>query len=184
MKRLFQIVLWSIIMLLPMLYFTFLFTKVPLPSNNALVNVGRRVYEKSGCPVCHSRFVRSTMSDMVRFLPDNYLNFDTTKFNALRRFQNHRLDMFSSRIGSDLEYLTLSSTNDIFLEQYLKNPGAFNNNTLMPKYEHLFYEKLSQDEILFALGSLKNNVGIEKYIDNYTRGEALIYYLKEYENGI
>lgn len=167
-----------------MWYFLFFMALDPKPGFQAVsspANAGRRVYEKSGCPACHTRFVRNTVADMIRFRPDDYLKADISPATGLLKFQSRNPDVFSRRIGPDLEYLTASSTNDEFLMNYIKNPQAVFKHSVMPAYAALFHEKLTDDEIFFASGTQKNKVAFEKY----TRGEALMDYLKgTSENGI
>jgi len=173
------IVFRSLILLLPLsgilYWFGLNFRLMPTPGSFQ-VEAGRRVYENSGCPVCHSRFVRNSVTDIVRYLPDVYLKKDFSPAAGFDRFGQGRLDFFSRRIGPDLEYLPVTSANFDFLENYLKNPRAYYPGSMMPSYDRLFREKLTRDEISFARGSRNSDVGFE----TMTRGQALLAYLKEF----
>lgn len=173
MKRILAVFFWSIFLLSPMIYF--LSRSKENSPLNPIVLAGRRVYENSGCPACHTRFLRKNVAEMARYTPDDYFKIDVTPAASQQRFNSNQLDMFTRRIGPDLEFPSDVWDDPVFLESYLKNPRRMYKHSIMPGYAHLFNEKLTADEILFASRSLKNKPDLGMYL----RGQALISYLRE-----
>ena len=139
------------------------------------MRAGHRVYENSGCPSCHSAFLRNNISDLARFLPENYNQVNVSREAYQQRFNTANLDFFTRRIGPDLEYTSDALNNFDFMIDYIKNPRRYNNESIMPGFSDLFNQKLTRDEISFAVGRNKS----QSALNLYTRGDVLIYYIKQ-----
>jgi cbb3-type cytochrome oxidase cytochrome c subunit len=139
---------------------------------NPLYLAGRKVFENSGCHSCHTRYIKMIPEEIVRYFPEDYFKINLSSFK--QKFLTERLDITGPRLGPDIENITFGLYGESYIKDYIKNPGIFYNKSIMPQYSYLFNEKLRNDEIIFASGSLKFQKG---YL-MYNRGEALMYYLK------
>ena len=175
MKRHLLNFFWCLVVIFPLMYFIFKNSRESIIRGNSLVDIGRQVYEDSGCPVCHTMFMRNTVEEVIRFLPDDYLKWDTSTIAEMQRFRRRKLDMSGRRIGPDLENLSVSMRNDFYLENYIKDPFRLNKHSVMPAYENLFKELLDRDEWNYFHGDMRKKESFGKI----TKGDALVHYLKE-----
>lgn len=144
--------------------------------SDLLAAAGRRVYLKEGCPECHTRFIRRSVADLIRYMPEYYYKIKTPVVLYKELFLKRQGDAFGHRIGPDLEFLPDWMFQSAFLEAYIKNPSRFHRNSIMPSYQGLFSEALYQGE--YGDKDLNGQAVDKDSIAGYSRGQALLFYLR------
>lgn len=173
-KNIFNLTAWVLLFFMPALYFLAAKnTAIAVFPRNSLAEAGRKVYENSGCVFCHSRVIRKSVPELVRYLPDEYYKLNLSPEIFFRIFSNDYADFTGRAIAPDLGYLPYSMKDELYIENYIKNPRAGNVASIMPAYSRLYREKLRADEIYSGWGSSFLHNGYDNNNENYSRGKAL-----------
>ncbi len=99
--------------------------------------VGRNIYVREGCYLCHSQQIRSLRDEVER-----YGHFSL----AAESMYDHPFQWGSKRIGPDLARVGGKYSND-WHYQHLQNPQALVPESLMPRYAFLATRPIQIDNI-------------------------------------
>ncbi len=95
---------------------------------------GRDIYVAEGCYGCHTQMVRPIVSETIRYgeysKPGEYI-------------YDHPFQWGSRRVGPDLHRRGGGAQSNYWHYRHLINPQEVSQNSIMPIYEHLKYDKLN-----------------------------------------
>lgn len=146
--------------------------------HTALELVGRDIYIREGCGVCHSQQIRPLLAEVERYGP----------YSRAGEFVYDRPFLWGSkRTGPDLHRIGGKYT-DVWHEAHLLNPRDLVPNSIMPAYPWLSERQANADEdiqlklkVLQQLGHPYTDVEIENAVSEITgktEMEAMIAYLQ------
>lgn len=105
-----------------------------------MIEKGKRVYLQEGCIHCHSRYVRPSSKDEEMW--GSYLSKDTLRSESPPLIGYRRQ-------GPDLLHVGMRRSSD-WLKQHFIDPKAFNKESTMPSYAHLFENDSLEGDALIA----------------------------------
>ncbi|MEE3625258.1 cytochrome-c oxidase, cbb3-type subunit II [Nitrospirillum sp. BR 11752] len=125
-----------------------------------LEQMGRNIYIREGCYVCHSQQIRTFRDEVERYGPYSL---------AAESMYDHPFQWGSKRIGPDLARVGGKYSNDWHVA-HLKNPRAVVPESIMPTYAFLASRPLSVPNIQDHLKTLRT-VGVP-YTDDMIANAA------------
>ncbi|WP_044561659.1 cytochrome-c oxidase, cbb3-type subunit II [Azospirillum sp. B4] len=126
-----------------------------------LEQMGRNIYIREGCYVCHSQQIRTFRDEVERYGPYSL---------AAESMYDHPFQWGSKRIGPDLARVGGKYSND-WQVAHLKDPRAVVPESIMPTYAFLASRPLSVPNIQDHLKTLRT-VGVPYTDDMIANAEA------------